>query len=208
MLDRLKEIDSSLGLYVFAKDKNLKYIYCNEVFSQGLGFLSPKEIIGKTDQELFDRPTAAAYQRGDLLVIQGGIFLNRQEVHPEVDRVTCLTVSKKILKNKSGNSIGVVGTALEISKATGLSDQDCFLFQRQGSRYVFKIDNRSEYLTAREFEVFKYLLNGATAKQIADALKLSYRTVEDYTARIIVKFNCERKYDLREKTICLGLLPS
>ena len=58
-------------------------------------------------------------------------------------------------------------------------------------------------LTAREYDVIKYLLKGYSASQIADELFLSTRTVEHYLERIKDKLGCISKTDLIQNAILL-----
>lgn len=62
----------------------------------------------------------------------------------------------------------------------------------------FFILNKSDnvYLTKREAECAAYMLAGATAKQIAKKLSISFRTVESYFEKMKVKLNCPTKEDL------------
>lgn len=51
-------------------------------------------------------------------------------------------------------------------------------------------------LTPREISCIKYLMNGKTAKEIANQLHLSYRTIEYYLENIRSKTGCRNKYEL------------
>ena len=57
-------------MYLAAKDKNLKYLYCNENVACGLGLDSPQQIVGKTDYDLFTDDIAEMYRSGDSLVLK------------------------------------------------------------------------------------------------------------------------------------------
>ena len=52
-------------------------------------------------------------------------------------------------------------------------------------------------LTPRELDCLVLNLYGYTAKQIAQKLSISYRTVEMYNTRIYAKFNINYKTELR-----------
>jgi LuxR family quorum-sensing system transcriptional regulator SolR len=60
-----------------------------------------------------------------------------------------------------------------------------------------------EILSARQIECCKLLINGKSAKQIADSLGLSSRTVEFYLANIKSKLQCNNKIELVAKLLCL-----
>src|SRR5262245_42403669 len=67
------------------KDKNGIWIGLNKRCAQSLkrmGFIKKgieEEVIGKTDSELFNQKTAAAYRKNDLEVMKNKIELNREE---------------------------------------------------------------------------------------------------------------------------------
>jgi DNA-binding CsgD family transcriptional regulator len=61
-------------------------------------------------------------------------------------------------------------------------------------------------LSRRELECFFYLIHGKTAKQIAQMLKISNRTVEDYLARIRHKLNLETSQDVINYAIKKGFV--
>lgn len=56
-------------------------------------------------------------------------------------------------------------------------------------------------LSKRHDEILKYLILGKTAKQIAQILNLSHRTIEFYLTIIKRKFKAVNKSDLIEKVI-------
>lgn len=62
-----------------------------------------------------------------------------------------------------------------------------------------------EYLTQRELDVLKYVIQGYTAKKIAIVLALSYRTVEAYIVTLKLKLRCATKGELIEVSIKTGL---
>ena len=70
---------------------------------------------------------------------------------------------------------------------------DRFFKQIQYSAY------RVEGLSSREMQLIQYLLKGYTAKQIANALQLSHRTVEFYIANIKTKLQCFTKAQLIQR---------
>lgn len=63
----------------------------------------------------------------------------------------------------------------------------------------------NEYLTQREFDVLKYIMLGYTAKKIALCLGVSYRTVETYVELLKLKLRCNRKSEIIERALALGI---
>lgn len=63
-----------------------------------------------------------------------------------------------------------------------------------------------ESLSEREREVLKLLALGHTAKEVADKLALSPKTVETYRVRIMEKLNLNSRVDLVQYALARGLL--
>jgi two-component system, NarL family, invasion response regulator UvrY len=63
-----------------------------------------------------------------------------------------------------------------------------------------------ESLSDREFDVMKFLANGKSVSEIADALSLSVTTVSTYRARIMAKMNLRSNSDLTKYAIEHSLL--
>lgn len=60
-------------------------------------------------------------------------------------------------------------------------------------------------LTIREKEILRHLVNGETTREIAEKLFLSFYTVENYRARILMKFEVKNTAELIKKVLVLGL---
>lgn len=63
-----------------------------------------------------------------------------------------------------------------------------------------------ESLSEREREVLKLIALGHTAKEVADKLSLSPKTVETYRTRIMEKLNLQSRVDLVQYALTRGLL--
>jgi DNA-binding CsgD family transcriptional regulator len=193
------------AIYVVAKDRHLKYTYCTENFSTGLGLDSPSQIIGKTDSELFDEPVAKTYQHGDSLILNGKPYINQLEIQPHVDKKIDILVTKNILTNNQGRETGIVCTFVDITGLSFNSTPSKFSFDENTLRYNFLIEKQQEYFTRREFSVFKCLMRGYTSKLIAIRLGLSIRTVEGYIVAIKQKLQCNSKQEVIETAMRYGL---
>ncbi len=69
---------------------------------------------------------------------------------------------------------------------------------------VVKIKKEEIYLTPREKEVLSLILNEKTTKEIAAILFLSEKTVENYRANLLLKFNVKFLAGLVKKAILEG----
>ncbi len=69
---------------------------------------------------------------------------------------------------------------------------------------VVKIKKEEIYLTPREKEVLSLILNEKTTKEIAAILFLSEKTVENYRANLLLKFNVKFLAGLVKKAVLEG----
>lgn len=201
-----EDIIKSANMYLAAKDKNLKYLYCSENVASGLGLDSPRQIIGKTDYELFDESIGNIYRAGDIHAIKGGVLLNAREVQPHTDKTIQILTSKNQLKNKKGDPVGIVVSFIDITGLDYKTSSDIFEYNEERKSYEFHISGKSEFFTKREYEVFRHVLLGLVTKQIAKRLMLSPRTIEDYLERIKSKLQCTSKHQIAETAMRLGIL--
>ena len=193
-----------LNIYIWAKDKNYKYIYCNEHFAEAAGLDSPEQIVGKSDIQLPWRKFAEHYQVGDYGVLQGNARINVPEVTDTVTNIKEVLVTESQLLNKSNQCIGVVGSCVDITgkqlvKKIGYYDPI-------KKRYYFDDEGLGNmYLSAREITVFKHILLGYTAGQIGEKIKISPKTVESYIEAIRLKLQAKNKGEIIATAIQFGL---
>ena len=76
-----------------------------------------------------------------------------------------------------------------------------FLRQTNIERYYLLNQEHDIYLTKREAECAVCAIEGATAKQVAKQLGISFRTVESHLQKIKAKLNCDTKDQLVETLI-------
>ena len=69
-------------------------------------------------------------------------------------------------------------------------------------------DNKSAYskLSLREQQILKLLIDGVPIKDIAEALFISSKTVENHKASIMVKLKCKNMTELIRYAISIGLI--
>lgn len=76
--------------------------------------------------------------------------------------------------------------------------------EKNKNRFVLGKKFGNEYLTNREIDIIKYVLQGFSAKEIGLRLNISHRTVESYISTIKLKCRCNRKSNLINFFIELG----
>lgn len=114
----LHRIINLLPVRVFWKDKNLKYLGCNEIFAKDAGKKHPNELLGKDDTTLVWKEQATLYQNDDTVIINSG----KPKLHFEEPQTTSngkkvwLSTSKVPLTDIEGNIIGVLGAYEDITE--------------------------------------------------------------------------------------------
>lgn len=200
-------------LFVWIKDKKLKFVDATEPLANLAGQDSVKKLIGKNDYQLSWKQIANYAQAIDSRIISGKInnYVNVVEtidVYEKKPDGTVLVkkndilITKAPLTNQRDKIIGIIGSHVDI---TGYS-----LVRKNG--YIDNEGNLrlgdffgNSYLTKRELTVFKLVLLGKSSKVIAKILKLSYRTVEGYIDNIKLKLQCKTKGDIIYTAVNHGL---
>jgi PAS domain S-box-containing protein len=114
----LQRIIDLLPIRVFWKDKNLKYIGCNEIFAKDAGKNRAEDLIGKDDFQMGWSDQAGIYQADDQKVMGSGkakINFEEPQTTPAGDKIW-LKTSKVPLIDSQGKEIGVLGTYEDITK--------------------------------------------------------------------------------------------
>lgn len=198
-----EQVLDSLNLYIWAKDKNFRYLYCNENYARAAGLDSPGEIIGKSDDQMPWRKQADFFREGDQDVFDGKIRVNVPEVEIMVDKVADILVTESKLLDKSDRFIGIVGSYIDIT-GNRLEKKEGH-FDANTERYYLGDTFNNAYLTWREVEVFKKTLLGYSARQTAEVLKLSPKTIESHIDNIKLKLQASTKGDIIATAIQFGL---
>jgi PAS domain S-box-containing protein len=114
----LDEIISHIPIYIFWKDREARYLDCNQRFASVTGVGSRENIIGKTDYELeWRKEDAELIRRNDLKVMTSGMsLLDVEETHVQTDGVVATFLTSRVpLKGESGEVIGVLGICSDIT---------------------------------------------------------------------------------------------
>lgn len=200
MLESVLDIPN---LFIFAKDKNLKFLFCNENFAQVAGLDSPKQIVGKSDYDLYWKTQADYFRNGDYEVLAGHPRVNIPEIQMQPGKIASLLVTKTKFLNKTQQCVGVIGNFIDVTGYT-LTRKSGF-FEPEKKRLNLNEIFNNEYLTPRELQVFKYILCGYTSGKIAILLRISPKTVEYYTQIIKRKLQCTSKGDIIATAVRYGL---
>lgn len=199
-----EQVLEQLNLYIWAKDKNYRYLYCNENYARAAGLDSPNQIVGKSDDQMPWRHLADFFKAGDYGVLEGNTRVNAVEVTDTINKVKDILVTESQLSLNNGKCVGVVGSFVDITgkhlvKKTGFYDAFNHRY------YLGAEDFENTYLTEREILIFKRILLGDTAQQAATILKISPKTVEGYIDNIKNKLQAKSRGEIIATAIQFGL---
>jgi PAS domain S-box-containing protein len=170
---QLKTIIESVPGYLYQKDINGVYTKANDDTLKILHLKSEREIIGKTDYDLFPKSEADQFRKADLEVIKTGqqIIVEEHDVSRHGKILTQLSI-KKPLRNKNGKIIGIIGNTIDI---TNLKDsQDKFKKSEENKFYkIIDAVSASIYWKNKDCEYLgcnKYMLKMAGIESLSDLI--------------------------------------
>ncbi len=113
----LKTLIDNLPLNVYIKDTESRKILANKAECDYLGVKDPKEILGKSDFDLYPAKSATLSREEDLKVLQTlKPIISKETVNIKKDGTETAFLSSKIpLIDHTGNSYGLVGISLDIT---------------------------------------------------------------------------------------------
>lgn len=113
----LFDLINSVPDVVYIKDRKGKFLYVNSAHAKGLK-LSPREVVGKTDFDLFPKNRALVMAKDDEYVMKKG-----SPIVDKVERATrpdgednFVSTTKVPYRDKSGKVIGLIGITRDITK--------------------------------------------------------------------------------------------
>jgi len=121
----LQAVLDTIPTRVFWKDRDLRYLGCNQSFARDAGARSPDEIIGLDDYRLGWREQADLYRQDDLRVLESGepkIGYEEPQTTPEGNRIW-LQTSKIPLRDPDGSVFGVLGTYQDITARKQIEEE-------------------------------------------------------------------------------------
>ena len=114
----LEAVDDSINI----KDAQGRYLMVNSEFCRRME-RTREEILGKTVRDLYDPESAEQVERLDRDVLEKGITVDAEEYHPKRKRAKINHVRKAPLRNASGEVVGVVTVARDITERKRLEEQ-------------------------------------------------------------------------------------
>ncbi len=114
----LRTIIDNIPDFISAKDMNGVYILSNPAHAQLLGADSPQGVVGKRGEDFLPDDLVGRFQQEDAQVMQSNTRIINEEryVPGRIDDLQWVSASKVPLSDESGQPIGVVGIARDITK--------------------------------------------------------------------------------------------
>ena len=196
---------SQPGYYSWEKDRNFRYVNCNDNYARAAGYDSARAMIGKTDDDMPWRPWANYFRMGDQQVISGlgPMRFNFPETEMMVDRVADILVTERQLQLRGGECVGLTGYFYDIT-GFALVPKDMARVEN-GKGLCLGNAFGNECLSETEVEVFKRLLQQQSRQAIADSLNLSAAVVDWHVKSIKQKLQCVTDGDVIATAIRSGL---
>jgi PAS domain S-box-containing protein len=112
---KYRTLVESLPQRIFSKDRDLKFLTCNENFAKDLN-TTPEKLIGKTDADFYPKALAEKFQQDDRRVMETG----KTEVFEETSllrgKERIVHTVKTPLLNQQGKTVGILGIFWDITE--------------------------------------------------------------------------------------------
>lgn len=167
------------------------------------------DAIGLSARDLSSRETAESSIANDRMVINNNQFLIKDEHYTRLDQMDFTTLSIKFPWYQDNKTRGVFGVSFLLDSKWGISLSDAMnhvihtglLDSRQFNASLPGLQFGGIYLTKRQKEIVSHMIRGKTAKEIANLLNLSSRTVEHHIENIKLKTDSDSRSELIDKMI-------
>lgn len=114
-LSKYRILLESLPFEISIKDKNNKYLSCNQNFA-GSFRISPDEIAGKTDYDLYPKELADKYASYDRNVVNSGRLYNFEENKIKGKKENVINRTKIPVYDRENDLIGILDVSLDITE--------------------------------------------------------------------------------------------
>jgi len=112
--ERYRNLLDNLPQKIYYKNKDSTYITANPAFAADFDF-APKEIVGKSDSDLFPPDLAQEYQVVDQAILESGETYEADEIYIVNRLKSFIHHIKAPISDEKGNAIGILGIFWDIS---------------------------------------------------------------------------------------------
>lgn len=205
-------IADQLPGFIGWKDKNFHYMGCNRNLASILQLENPEHIVGLQDTDLadFTETSFQLHRANDEKALSGETIQGFHQSTSPYDG-SLFYFSKKPMIDADKNTIGIIFYCQpfvphpSLLSMIGQEKNHC-PSESLPTFHQTSSQKNSFNLSTRELECLYCLLRGMHAKQIADRLTLSKRTIEFYIDNIKNKLGCQNKHELISLAISAGYM--
>ena len=160
----LRVLIDNLPDYIFAKDAQSRFILVNTACAHQLGAGSVEEVLGKTDADFVSPELASQYLADEQALMQSGQPVTKEErtQNKETGEIRLSLTTKVPLKNDSGDVVGLIGIARDITKRKQAEEA----LGRERNLLRTLIDNLPDSIYAKDAGARKILANPANCKRV------------------------------------------
>ncbi len=117
-LDLLYTLVDSMPDWIYIKDRESRFILANKHMASYHGIAGPEEMTGKTDFDYYPREIAEGFHNDEQMIMDSGKSIINQEeiVRDSKGNELILSTTKIPVKNKSGETVGIVGIGRDITR--------------------------------------------------------------------------------------------
>ena len=106
-----------LPAYIYIKDRDSRFQIVNAACADFMGALSPKEMVGKTDEDYYEPEIAAGFRADELKVLEGLPIINKEQITTSSHGTQRILLTTKVpLRDSDKNIVGLVGTSVDITE--------------------------------------------------------------------------------------------
>lgn len=116
LINELNQVVRSVPCNLYWKDSNGVFKGCSDDVANALGLVAAEEIVGKSNKDLFDSPTAYLCSTNDTICLTENRQCVFEERYSTKSGFLVWHSIKKPLKDRQGNTVGLIGAAIDISK--------------------------------------------------------------------------------------------
>lgn len=196
-------LSSALGMvdaFVFAKDLEGRYTYCNEALAEVADLDSPEEIVGKRDFDLVWRDQANLFRKGDVDTLEHKSFIKVPEIQIQATGVKKILTTKKVLKDKSGHVCGVGGFFVDAK-----ANYNPVQLEDGSARYFLPLIGDIELMDV-EIQMLRGVSLGWSRSKIRKQMGLNYKDANILMLRLSKKMCCSCVSELHWKLVASGLI--
>jgi PAS domain S-box-containing protein len=119
--EKYRTLVENIPQKIFAKDRSLVYVSCNENYARDLG-IKPEEIAGKTDFDFFPKELADMYRADDMRVMEAGETEGVEEQYMQSGEASWIYTVKTPIRDTKGNTVGILGVFSDITERKKAAD--------------------------------------------------------------------------------------